>query len=101
MQGQRNVDNVTRTIRRKVRLRISQGIGAPSLARRHTAPLFEYVHSPTAIKRIHLFLPLSRSPLPALAALYPLALPCPVLFTQGKFLHFPVCRFGQDIDKFY
>src|SRR5262249_25943761 len=88
--------NVTGTIWRKVRLRISQGIGAPFLLQRAPSTLPQKVSSPAAIKRVHaLFSPLS--PLPAL---YPLTLLCPVLLTQGKFLHFPSRRFGQSLDKF-
>ena len=57
MQGQRDVDNVTRTIWSVVRLRISQGKGSPSLARRATVTLAQEVSSPTAIKRVHLVSP--------------------------------------------
>src|SRR5712692_617893 len=44
--------------------------------------------------------PAPTSPPLVLVTLYPLTLFCPVLFTQGKFLHFPGRRFGQGPDKF-
>src|SRR5206468_4836043 len=71
---------------------------APSLARRHTAPLFEHVHSPTAIKHIHPFLPLSRSSPLTLLLLQPYTrLLCPAQYCSRKanFCTFPVAVLGR------
>ena len=61
MQGQGDVDNVTRTIWRVMRLRISQGKGSPSLARCATVSLAQEVTQAAAIECIHLVLPFSLS----------------------------------------
>src|SRR5690349_3472132 len=57
MQGQGDVDNITRTIWRVVRLRISQSKGAPSLARRTTVTLAHEVAQAAAIECVHLVPP--------------------------------------------
>src|SRR5437764_865664 len=57
MQGQGDVDNVARTIWRVVRLRLSQGKSASSLARRTTVTLAQEVSSPTTIECVHLVSP--------------------------------------------
>src|SRR5262245_46746045 len=90
--------DVTWTIWRKMRLRISQRIRTPFLLGRAPLTLAHAASRPTAIEHIHaVFSPsLPRAPV----ALDPLTLSCPVLFTQGKFLHFPGRRFGQSLDKF-